>query len=171
MEKGLHGFLGALKDWNRENNIPDPGCFTPLSVERAGLRHRLMAEENDEYLEAVRGNDRTGIFDALIDKLYILTGTMAEHGITEKMLKEGFDEVHRSNMSKFCATLVEAERTIDLYYTGKHPDKPGQEWDDRYGLRAEKTPAGNYAVVRSDGKVMKSHCYTPARLETLLRPD
>ena len=36
------------------------------------LRHRLMAEENDEYLEAAKDKDITLIADALGDKLYIL---------------------------------------------------------------------------------------------------
>ncbi|MBK8874582.1 MAG: nucleoside triphosphate pyrophosphohydrolase family protein [Bacteroidetes bacterium] len=46
------------------------------------LRHRLMAEENDEYLEAAKNKDLTLIADALGDKLYILCGTLIAHGLT-----------------------------------------------------------------------------------------
>lgn len=63
------------------------------------LRHRLMQEENDEYLEACRNNDLTQIADALGDKMYILFGTILAHGLQHK-IGEVFDEIHRSNMSK-----------------------------------------------------------------------
>jgi predicted HAD superfamily Cof-like phosphohydrolase len=63
------------------------------------LRHRLMQEENDEYLEACQKNDLTLIADALGDKLYILFGTIIAHGLQHK-IEEVFDEIHRSNMSK-----------------------------------------------------------------------
>ncbi|MFM2135296.1 MAG: hypothetical protein RL021_696 [Bacteroidota bacterium] len=63
------------------------------------LRHRLMEEENDEYLEACRNNDLVQIADALGDKLYILFGTILAHGLQHK-IEEVFDEIHRSNMSK-----------------------------------------------------------------------
>ncbi|MBL0104278.1 MAG: nucleoside triphosphate pyrophosphohydrolase family protein [Bacteroidetes bacterium] len=63
------------------------------------LRHRLMAEENDEYLEACQKGDLTLIADALGDKMYILFGTIIAHGLQHK-IEEVFDEIHRSNMSK-----------------------------------------------------------------------
>jgi len=63
------------------------------------LRHRLMHEENEEYLEACRRGDLTEIADALGDKLYILFGTILKHGLQYR-IEEIFDEIHRSNMSK-----------------------------------------------------------------------
>ncbi|MBK9542331.1 MAG: nucleoside triphosphate pyrophosphohydrolase family protein [Bacteroidetes bacterium] len=63
------------------------------------LRHRLMQEENDEYLEACEQADLKLIADALGDKLYILFGTIIAHGLQYK-IEEVFDEIHRSNMSK-----------------------------------------------------------------------
>jgi predicted HAD superfamily Cof-like phosphohydrolase len=66
------------------------------------LRHRLMAEENDEYLEAAKSNDLTQVADALGDKLYILCGTILAHGLQHKIV-EVFEEIHRSNMSKLDA--------------------------------------------------------------------
>lgn len=66
------------------------------------LRHRLMAEENDEYLEAAKNNDLTQVADALGDKLYILCGTIIAHGLQHKIV-EVFEEIHRSNMSKLDA--------------------------------------------------------------------
>ena len=63
------------------------------------LRHRLMQEENDEYMEAAMQGDLTLIADALGDKLYILCGTIIAHGLQHK-IAEVFNEIHRSNMSK-----------------------------------------------------------------------
>src|SRR6186713_1523452 len=63
------------------------------------LRYNLMKEENEEYLEAVQNNDLVEIADALGDMLYILCGTIIEHGLQHK-IEEVFDEIQRSNMSK-----------------------------------------------------------------------
>ena len=63
------------------------------------LRHRLMQEENDEYLEAAKEHNLSLVADALGDKLYILCGTIIAHGLQHK-ITEVFNEIHRSNMSK-----------------------------------------------------------------------
>ena len=63
------------------------------------LRHKLMAEENDEYLEAAKSGDLVEVADALGDMLYILCGTIITHGMQHK-IEEVFSEIQRSNMSK-----------------------------------------------------------------------
>lgn len=63
------------------------------------LRFELMKEENEEYLQAVQNKDIVEIADALGDMLYILCGTILEHGLQYK-IEAVFDEIHRSNMSK-----------------------------------------------------------------------
>jgi len=63
------------------------------------LRFNLMKEENEEYLEAANANDLVEVADALGDMLYILAGTIIEHGMQYK-IAEVFDEIQRSNMSK-----------------------------------------------------------------------
>jgi len=63
------------------------------------LRFNLMKEENEEYLEAAQNNDIVEIADALGDMLYILCGTIIEHGLQHK-IEAVFDEIQRSNMSK-----------------------------------------------------------------------
>ena len=63
------------------------------------LRHKLMQEENDEYLLACQNADLVEIADALGDKLYILFGTILKHGLQYK-IEEIYDEIHKSNMSK-----------------------------------------------------------------------
>jgi predicted HAD superfamily Cof-like phosphohydrolase len=63
------------------------------------LRYNLMKEENEEYLEAANNDDLVEVADALGDMLYILCGTIIEHGMQHK-IEEVFDEIQRSNMSK-----------------------------------------------------------------------
>lgn len=70
-----------------------------LGTSKNELRFNLMKEENEEYLEAVRNNDIVEVADALGDMLYILCGTILEHGLQHK-IEEVFDEIQRSNMSK-----------------------------------------------------------------------
>lgn len=70
-----------------------------LGLEKNMLRYKLMREENEEYLEAANDNDLVEVADALGDMLYILCGTIIEHGLQYK-IEEVFDEIQRSNMSK-----------------------------------------------------------------------
>ena len=72
---------------------------TNLSEEECELRHRLMSEENDEYLDACDENSLVEIADALGDQLYILCGTILKHGM-QHIIEEVFDEIQASNMSK-----------------------------------------------------------------------
>lgn len=71
-----------------------------LEKDEAELRHRLMAEENDEYLDACHKNySLIEIADALGDQLYILCGTILKHGM-QHIIEDVFDEIQASNMSK-----------------------------------------------------------------------
>jgi len=65
----------------------------------SSLRYELMKEENEEYLQACQDGDLVEVADALADQLYILCGTILEHGMQDIIVK-CFDEVQRSNMSK-----------------------------------------------------------------------
>ncbi len=78
-------------------NKPTPTAS--LGIEKNKLRFNLMKEENEEYLEAAQNNDLVEVADALGDMLYILCGTIIEHGMQNK-IEEVFDEIQRSNMSK-----------------------------------------------------------------------
>ena len=70
-----------------------------IGHERNTLRFNLMKEENEEYLEAAQNNDLVEVADALGDMLYILCGTIIEHGMQDK-IEAVFNEIQRSNMSK-----------------------------------------------------------------------
>lgn len=70
-----------------------------LGAPKNKLRFDLMKEENEEYLEAANANDLVEVADALGDMLYILCGTIIEHGMQHK-IEDVFNEIQRSNMSK-----------------------------------------------------------------------
>lgn len=73
-----------------------------LGLEKNQLRFNLMDEENKEYLEAATNGDLVEVADALGDMLYILCGTILEHGMQYK-IEEVFEEIQKSNMSKLGA--------------------------------------------------------------------
>lgn len=87
------------------------------------LRYNLMKEENEEYLEAVKNNDLREIADALGDMLYILCGTIIEHGLQYK-IEEVFDEIQRSNMSKLGADGLPVYREDGKVMKGPNYFKP-----------------------------------------------
>ena len=91
--KAVHEFHKAFKLGIHTSPIADIGS------ERNLLRFNLMKEENEEYLEAANNNDLVEVADALGDMLYILCGTIIEHGMQDK-IEEVFNEIQRSNMSK-----------------------------------------------------------------------
>lgn len=79
-----------------------PNEYAPkaeISNELIDLRFKLMAEENEEYLEAAKNGDLVDVADALGDMMYILCGTILSHGMQHK-IEEVFEEIQRSNMSK-----------------------------------------------------------------------
>lgn len=82
-----------------ENKYEPTTAITDSVIE---LRHRLMQEENDEYLEAAKNGDLVEVADALGDQLYILCGTILSHGLQHKII-EVFEEIQQSNMSKLGA--------------------------------------------------------------------
>ena len=91
-----------------------PGIPSP---KRCELRVSLIAEELDELRQAITDGDMVEIADALCDIQYVLSGAVLEFGLGEKF-GALFNEVQRSNMSKSCSTVEEAQATVD-YYTNE----------------------------------------------------
>jgi predicted HAD superfamily Cof-like phosphohydrolase len=92
--------LNAVKEFHTAFEIGySESPKSDLGESKNILRFNLMKEENEEYLEAAQNNDLIEIADALGDMLYILCGTIIEHGLQHK-IEAVFDEIQRSNMSK-----------------------------------------------------------------------
>jgi predicted HAD superfamily Cof-like phosphohydrolase len=92
--------LKAVRTFSDAFNIPWSNTpTTALTSDQVALRHRLMEEENNEYLEAAKSGDMVEVADALGDQLYILCGTILSHGM-QGVIEDVFNEIQASNMSK-----------------------------------------------------------------------
>ncbi|BBI90534.1 nucleotide pyrophosphohydrolase [Tenacibaculum phage PTm1] len=95
----LKHFTDAVTAFHTAFNAPVSHEPTLITKDRSDLRFELMREENQEYADAVKDGNLIEVGDALGDMLYILCGTIIEHGMQHK-ITEVFDEIQASNMSK-----------------------------------------------------------------------
>ena len=154
-----------IKDTNSLNQVAEfhttfkhPIIQNPAipSKERCDLRISLLAEELKELQQAVDDNNLVEVADALCDLQYVLAGAILEFGLGEKF-KELFDEVHRSNMSKACKSVEEANLTIQYYKNTANTESYHKEID------------GLFLVYRTaDNKTLKSVNYSRADLGGIL---
>jgi len=127
------------------------------SKERCELRISLLQEELNELKEAIENNDLIEVADAFCDIQYVLSGAILEFGMGEKF-KTLFDEVQRSNMSKACMNIADAEKTVAHY----------EKRDGTKSRIIEKD--GKFIVLRiPDNKVLKSVNYSPADIKSILK--
>lgn len=98
----MRDYIQMVGDFHTVFDQKDGNKPRLINSNEGKLRYSLLAEENNEYLEAVEKNDLVGIADALGDQLYIIYGTILKHGLQHK-IEEVFREIHRSNMSKLGA--------------------------------------------------------------------
>jgi predicted HAD superfamily Cof-like phosphohydrolase len=133
--------------------LPEP---TIPTEDRCRLRVALLAEELKEFQDAIADGNIIEIADALCDMQYVLAGAVLEFGLGEKF-KALFDEVQRSNMSKTCCSLEEAEATVRHYEQTK-------------GFECYIRQEGEVWLVyrKDDHKTLKSINYSPADLGKVL---
>jgi len=126
------------------------------SEARCKLRVSLIQEELNELQEAIEDKNMVEIADALCDIQYVLSGAILEFGLKDKF-SELFNEVQRSNMSKACKSVKEAQATMKHYF-----EKDGTE-------SYFKEVDGLFLVFRKeDDKTLKSVNYSPADLKSIL---
>lgn len=148
--------LNQVAEFHRTFKHPILDQPTIPSPERCRLRVALLAEELKELQDAIAQQDLVEIADALCDLQYVLAGAILEFGLG-KHFPALFDEVQRSNMSKSCDSLAEAEATVQHYREAK-----GEE---SY-IRQE---GEHFLVYRNvDNKTLKSINYSPADLARIL---
>jgi len=128
--------------------IPAPG--------RCELRVSLIAEELKELEEAIRNRDIVEVADALCDIQYVLSGAVLEFGLGNKF-RALFDEVQRSNMSKACRTVEEAEETVKYYREQRDTECYYKKDGDLYLVYRE-----------GDNKTLKNINYSAADLKRIL---
>lgn len=88
-----------VREFHKAFEIPLRDKFSLIDPKEYTLRYKLMLEENDEYLKACVMGDKVEIADALGDMLYVLIGTVIEHGLQDQ-IGVIFDLIHDNNMSK-----------------------------------------------------------------------
>ncbi|WP_338869345.1 nucleoside triphosphate pyrophosphohydrolase family protein [Spirosoma sp. SC4-14] len=148
--------LAQVAEFHRTFHAPVLDTPQIPSEARCNLRVSLLAEELDEFREAIAAGDIVAVADALCDLQYVLSGAVLEFGLGNKF-KALFEEVQRSNMSKACLTVEEAEATVAQYQAKGFPC---------HYIESE----GKFLVFRdADHKTLKSINYSPADLETILR--
>ena len=148
--------LNQVADFHRTFQHPILSEPTIPDEKRCKLRVELIAEELKELEEAIKDNDMVEVADALCDIQYVLSGAVLEFGLGEKF-KTLFDEVQRSNMSKACKTMEEAEATVKHYKETKDTNSYIKKVD------------GLFLVYRTeDNKTLKSIDYSPADLKSIL---
>jgi predicted HAD superfamily Cof-like phosphohydrolase len=116
-------YINMVAEFHTAFNMPDPQDYKQLTQAEYELRHRLLDEENREYLEACDADDLVGIADALGDQLYIIYGTILKHGLQDR-IEEVFKEIHRSNMSKLDENGKPILREDGKILKGKNYFKP-----------------------------------------------
>ena len=148
--------LNQVADFHRTFKHPLPVDPAIPSKDRCQLRISLLKEELTELEDAIQAGDLVAVADAFCDLQYVLSGAILEFGLGDKF-KDLFDEVQRSNMSKSCATLEEAEQTQAHYKLTKGVESVVELSEDQY------------LVYRADDrKTLKSIHYSPADLATIL---
>lgn len=149
--------LRDVSEFHEVFDLPTLSQPTIPAKKRCELRINLLQEELDELKQAIADHDIVEVADALADIQYVLSGAIIEFGLAGRF-KALFDEVHRSNMSKPCQSMEEAEQTQVHYLTQKNTDSHIVE-------RANK-----YFVYRNeDKKVLKSVNYSPADLASIVK--
>jgi predicted HAD superfamily Cof-like phosphohydrolase len=142
-------YIKMVEEFQKMTKSPVLDVPTIINQNRFNLRLDLIVEETDELMEAYNDKNKVEILDALCDLQYVLTGMIIEMGF-QHVFNDAFAEVHRSNMSKRCSSLDEAERTVAIQ---PDPSKYVIEQDGEY-----------YLVIRNDGKITKSVMYSEAKL-------
>ncbi len=122
---------------------------------RCDLRISLLQEELNELKSAIDNFNIIEVADALADIQYVLSGAVLEFGLGDKFI-DLFDEVQRSNMTKACLTMEDAEKTVEYY--------------KQSGTEAHiEESEGKFIVFRTlDHKVLKSISYSPAILGEII---
>jgi len=122
------------------------------------LRLSLIDEEVKELHEACENDDFIEVIDACGDIMYVVLGMCATYGIN---INAAFDIIHKSNMTKFCISEEEAQKTVAWY---KHNET-------RYDSPTYKLcDDGIHWMVfnESTKKVLKSINYVPANFKSLM---
>ena len=132
-----------------------------LEAAEAGSR-----EQYEEFLNTAKGvidnklskndNNKTeGDVDELRDAcadMRVVMGNLIHFAGLRSKFTEDFEEVMKSNFSKYCENEEDAKETVRLYAEGIHPNKMGEKIETYY----EKVDDFYIIKKKEGGKILKS---------------
>jgi predicted HAD superfamily Cof-like phosphohydrolase len=126
-----------VADFHRAMGQPVGHSVRALPQERKAVRIELIREEFlDELIPALEADDVVETVDALVDILYVTFGALVEMGVDAEII---FNEVQRSNMSKFGADgkpIIAGPNDPDGVFEGRVKKGPNYFKPDIGGLLA-----------------------------------
>jgi len=150
--------LNLVREFHKITNNSIETYPTIPSEDRVALRISLITEELKELVDATVEKDLVEVADALCDLQYVLSGSVLEFGLGS-IFRELFNEVHRSNMSKACKTIEEAEETQMWYANQKGiPNTDIVSVDEVFFV----------IDLDNNKKTLKCVNYSPADLKTII---
>lgn len=114
-----------VKEFHQKFGHPVGKVPGPLTDDQKELRLALIQEELDELTEALWDDDLVESYDACLDILYVVYGTLVALGLDAA---PGFAEVQASNMSKLGVDgqpIISRGMDEDGYPAGKIMKGPG----------------------------------------------
>jgi predicted HAD superfamily Cof-like phosphohydrolase len=148
--------LNNVADFHKLFSLPIIDNPAIPSQDRCNLRINLLQEELNELKDALANNDIVEAADALADLQYVLSGAILELGLASRF-SDLFNEVQRSNMSKACKTMDEANATQQYYLEEKDTESYIVEKNEEY-----------LVYRKEDNKVLKSINYSAADLGSIV---
>lgn len=128
----------------------------PVTVEHC---MKLIREEIKELEEGVQNKDIIEVSDAIGDAIYVLLGMSARIGVN---MDKVFNTIHDNNMSKLCATELDAQESVKYYLA--HPELGYESPSYRKSL-----DGGCWVVYNeSTKKILKSVTWKPVDLSFIL---
>ena len=144
-----------------------------------GINHLFFYdEEAKEFLDAYHEEDKTEQLDALGDMLFVAWGITHHLNLPEPMAASQmsilyvldkmqlanpfatsqavFEEVVRSNFSKFCKNLAEAEATVKHYAEQLGVNVVYDQINDFFVIRSNQDQTGNDGKQYRKDKILKS---------------
>lgn len=106
--------IKQVLEFNQKFDLPD-GSKDLLDADAFMYRFGFLHEELQEFGDAYAEGDQVGMFDALLDLVYVAYGTALFMGISAEQWEQGMDAVQESNISKIRAhSAVESKRGTKL---------------------------------------------------------
>lgn len=173
----MNKYLKQVKEFHSAFDHPIEDTIQDDNLKIREFRLKLLYEELEELSNAMGTDDvlhklcsetlskpvnnvvydKIETLDALCDIQYVLSGAVLALGYYN-VFDATFDEVQRSNMSKMCDNLEQAEDTIE-YYKAERGEK----------LNIEIVEKGDkYITLREDGKILKNKYYSPANIKQFI---